>query len=82
VARVRIAVRDLSKTFNQGPREVPAVSGVSFDVHDREFVAVVGPSGCGKSSLMKLISGLHPPAARQKNRNSVYLFFPGQNLIR
>jgi len=44
VSRVRIAIRDLSKTFHQGPREICAVSGVTFDVHDREFVAVVGPS--------------------------------------
>jgi len=43
VSRVRIAIRELSKTFVQGPREVPAVSAVSFDVQDREFVAVVGP---------------------------------------
>ena len=39
---VRISIRDLSKTFVQGPREVPAVSRVSFDVRDKEFVALVG----------------------------------------
>jgi len=63
VSRVRIAVRDLSKTFNQGPREVPAVSGVSFDVHDREFVAVVGPSGCGKSTILNMMGSLVAPSA-------------------
>jgi len=61
VARVRIAIRDLTKTFRQGPREVPAVSGVSFDVHDSEFVAIVGPSGCGKSTILNMIGSLVEP---------------------
>ena len=61
MSRVRIAIRDLSKTFSQGPREVPAVAGVSFDVHDREFVAIVGPSGCGKSTILNMIGSLIAP---------------------
>lgn len=60
--RVRIAIRDLSKTFVQGPREVPAVARVSFDVHDKEFVALVGPSGCGKSTILNMIGGLVAPS--------------------
>jgi NitT/TauT family transport system ATP-binding protein len=61
VARVRIAIRDLSKTFTAGPREVTAVSRVSFDVHDKEFVAIVGPSGCGKSTILNMIGSLVAP---------------------
>lgn len=44
-----------------GPDGTLAVSGLNLKINRGEFVAVVGPSGCGKSSLMKLISGLHPP---------------------
>jgi NitT/TauT family transport system ATP-binding protein len=62
VARVRIAIRDLSKTFGAGPREVAAVSHVSFDVHDKEFVAIVGPSGCGKSTILNMIGALLAPS--------------------
>jgi len=62
VARVRIEIRDLSKTFTAGPREVPAVSRVSFDVHDKEFVAIVGPSGCGKSTILNMIGSLIAPS--------------------
>ncbi len=62
-SRVRISVRDLSKTFRQGAREVPAVSAVSLDVREREFVAIVGPSGCGKSTVLNMIGGLIPPSA-------------------
>jgi NitT/TauT family transport system ATP-binding protein len=60
---VRIAIRDLAKTFVQGPREVPAVAGVSFDVAHQEFVALVGPSGCGKSTILNMIGALVPPSA-------------------
>jgi NitT/TauT family transport system ATP-binding protein len=62
VARARIVVRDLSKTFTAGPREVSAVSRVSFDVHDKEFVAIVGPSGCGKSTILNMIGSLIAPS--------------------
>jgi NitT/TauT family transport system ATP-binding protein len=62
-SHVRISIRDLSKTFRQGPREVPAVSTVSFDVHEREFVAIVGPSGCGKSTILNMVGGLVAPTA-------------------
>jgi NitT/TauT family transport system ATP-binding protein len=61
--RVRISIRDLSKTFGEGAREVPAVSRVSFDIHDNEFVAIVGPSGCGKSTVLNMIGGLFRPSS-------------------
>ena len=47
--------------YGRGDAAVKAVEDVSLDIAKGEFIAVVGPSGCGKSSLMKLISGLHPP---------------------
>jgi len=40
-----------------------ALQHASLQVKQGEFLAVVGPSGCGKSSLMKLVTGLHPPSA-------------------
>ena len=49
--------------YGRGRSAVRAVDEVSLDIARGEFIAVVGPSGCGKSSLMKLISGLHPPAS-------------------
>lgn len=58
----RIAVRDLAKTFREGGRAVAAVDGVSFEVHAREFVALVGPSGCGKSTVLNMIGGLLAPS--------------------
>ncbi|MCW5750980.1 MAG: ABC transporter ATP-binding protein [Alphaproteobacteria bacterium] len=45
-----------------GPDGTLALRGASLGVAQGEFLAVVGPSGCGKSSLMKLVTGLHPPS--------------------
>ena len=55
-----LSVRDLSKDFTlhlHGGARLPVVSGVSFDVHAGECVALGGPSGAGKSSILKMIYG-------------------------
>jgi NitT/TauT family transport system ATP-binding protein len=49
--------------YGRGAAAVRAIEDVDLAIAKGEFIAVVGPSGCGKSSLMKLISGLHPPLA-------------------
>jgi NitT/TauT family transport system ATP-binding protein len=61
--RPRIVVRDLTKTFRAGAREVAAVDRASFEVLEGEFVAIVGPSGCGKSTILNMIGGLVTPSA-------------------
>jgi NitT/TauT family transport system ATP-binding protein len=52
-----LAVRDLSYAFQARAAVVHAISGVSLDVADREFVSIVGPSGCGKSTFLHIIGG-------------------------
>jgi NitT/TauT family transport system ATP-binding protein len=51
----------VSMAYGRGAAAVRAIDEVTLAIAAGEFIAVVGPSGCGKSSLMKLISGLHPP---------------------
>ena len=40
------------------PGDVVAISGLSLDIADGEFVVLVGPSGCGKSTLLRMVAGL------------------------
>jgi len=58
-----VKLESISMEYGRGPTAVRAIEDVTLDIAKGEFIAVVGPSGCGKSSLMKLISGLHPPAS-------------------
>jgi ABC-type sugar transport system ATPase subunit len=37
------------------------VKGVSLEIHDREFVALLGPSGCGKTTCLRMLAGLEAP---------------------
>ena len=55
-----IGIDGITHVFGQGPDEVLAIDDVSFDVADREYVALVGPSGCGKTTLLNMVAGLLP----------------------
>lgn len=56
-----VQVRDLARDYSMGSGAVHALRGVSFDVEDGEWVAIVGPSGCGKSTLLNLIGAVDTP---------------------
>jgi ABC-type nitrate/sulfonate/bicarbonate transport system ATPase subunit len=59
--RVKIAVRNIKKSFVDDKRSLQVIGGVDFVIHDGEFVAVVGPSGCGKTTLLNIIAGFEHP---------------------
>ena len=55
-----IAVERVSKEYATRSGSVLALSDISFQLRDNEFVAVLGASGCGKSTLLKIVAGLIP----------------------
>lgn len=57
-----LSVRNLSKRFS-GPRSKTVLAGVSLDLAQGEYIAVMGESGIGKSTLLNLIAGLDRPDA-------------------
>jgi putative ABC transport system ATP-binding protein len=58
-----IEIRDLTRHYMMGQTLVKALDGVTFDVAENEYIAIMGPSGSGKSTLMNMIGCLDTPTS-------------------
>lgn len=56
-----IQIKDLYKIYRLGEERVRALNGISVDIYQGEFCAIVGTSGSGKSTLLNMLAGLEPP---------------------
>jgi len=69
-----ITVEDVHKSYLMGKEAVPALRGVSLEIHRGEFVCLMGPSGSGKTTLLNIIGGLD-----ESSRGHVVV--DGENLV-
>ncbi|HEX6794494.1 MAG TPA: ABC transporter ATP-binding protein [Casimicrobiaceae bacterium] len=58
-----IIFRDVTRVFQRDGTDFLTLDHISFDVRDREFVALVGPSGCGKTTCLRMAAGLEFPTS-------------------
>src|SRR6266849_6187123 len=57
-----VQVRNVHKYFVRGSEQIDVLKGLSLDVPEGEFMALMGPSGSGKTTLLNLIAGLDRPS--------------------
>ena len=56
-----LSTSNLKKIYNAGENETRALDGVSIEIEDGAFVAIIGSSGSGKSTLLNMLGGLDRP---------------------
>ena len=60
-----IHLNNISKVFHTEEFDTTALNGVSLDIKQGEFVAIMGPSGCGKSTLLNILGLIDIPTEGQ-----------------
>ncbi len=58
-----LSTENLTKSYKVGKIDVPALRGITLNIDEGEFAAIMGPSGCGKSTLLHLLGGLLSPTS-------------------
>ncbi len=56
-----VEIRDVDKSFQRGAERIEIFTGLTLDIPEGSFTALMGPSGSGKSTLLNLVAGLDRP---------------------
>ena len=56
-----VRIQDVHKHFTRGSERIDVLKGVTLDIPEGDFLALMGPSGSGKTTLLNLIGGLDAP---------------------
>jgi len=59
--KIKLSLKNISKSYVSNNADFEAVRNVSFDVYDNEFLVILGPGHCGKSVLLNMLGGLETP---------------------
>jgi len=76
-----LEVKNVKKTYRMGRVLVPALQGVTFNVEEGEFLAILGPSGSGKSTLLHIIGGLDRPTEGEVFIDGINLYSLSDNKL-
>ena len=87
MSHVVVKLENVVKTYFMGDNQVQALRGISFEIQEGEFTAIMGPSGSGKSTCMNMIGCLDRPSsgivkvdgketALMSEKELAYLLFP------
>jgi putative ABC transport system ATP-binding protein len=60
-----IELRDVQKEYQRDSQKIPVLSGISLEVAEGDYVALMGPSGSGKTTLLNLVGGIDRPTRGQ-----------------
>jgi putative ABC transport system ATP-binding protein len=58
-----VTIENVRKLYKRDAEQIVVLDGVTLDVADGEFIALMGPSGSGKTTLLNLIAGIDKPTA-------------------
>jgi putative ABC transport system ATP-binding protein len=59
----KVSIDNVRKIYRRGAEEILVLNGLTLDVADGEFVALMGPSGSGKTTLLNLVAGIDKPTS-------------------
>ncbi|MFX0210986.1 MAG: ABC transporter ATP-binding protein, partial [Candidatus Hodarchaeota archaeon] len=56
-----LQIEELTKDYKMGELIVPALTGITLDIEQGQFIAILGPSGSGKTTLLNVVGGIDRP---------------------